>query len=95
MLGVSRSRAQVSRSAGPRRGRWGAKSLSDGVSFFIRGVSRGGMRKHGSVYSIIPGVSHCQPDMFRMDVRRPFEVCCFQELTEWMCLLFRSEYLRV
>lgn len=53
------------------------------------------VRKQGSVYSIIPGVSHCQPDMFRMDVRPWFEVCCFQELTKWMCLLFRSEYLHV
>lgn len=53
------------------------------------------VRKRGSVYSIIPAVSHCQADTFRMDVRRWFEVGCFQELTKWMCLLFRSEYLCV
>lgn len=36
MLGVSRSRAQVSRRAGPRRGRWSTKSLSDGFFFFYQ-----------------------------------------------------------
>lgn len=62
------------------------------VSAGARWRRRRHLRKYVSVYSIIPAVSYCGPDMFRMRVSRWFEgffqAESLEELTKPMCLPF-------